>query len=115
MNNIKNQYDGATYFFYAAALFHLLAILMSGGALLGTLAFGVLLWPLIGYLLSRFGWRWLAYLGFILALIGSIISFAYALQAFGILRLCLFGIVFTTLGSAVLLFGALWRTPIQSR
>ena len=114
MDKIQNQYRNAGLCFYASSFLHVVAIALSGGALFGTFVLPVILWALIGYGLINRDWRWLAHVGFIGALVGIVVSISTATQFDGLTRLSVFAITLADLAAAILLFGALWRTPVRA-
>lgn len=59
---------------FIVALFYLLACLMLGFSL--TLMIYTVIWALAGVVLMR-GWRWTAYLVFLLALVGAIAAYIF--------------------------------------
>ncbi len=69
---------------------------------------GAVVWVLIGVGLMRH-LRWLAYIAFLLGLMGAIYAFGAGMSAFGMLSLTFFGIALADLLAVVLLFAILWR------
>ncbi|CUI61896.1 hypothetical protein TA5114_02123 [Cognatishimia activa] len=114
MTETKNPFRTAGYFFYLSAALHVVAIVLSGGALFGTLAGAVVLWGLIGYFLITRPRRWLAHLGFIGALVGIVASVSVGTQYSGLTGMTMTAITLADIGAAVLLFGALWRSPVKA-
>ena len=114
MTNIENSYKRAGQFFYLSSALHVVAILVSAGGLFAQLFPAAILWALVGYGLINKGWRWLAYLGFIGALIGIVASITLATGNTGLTRIAMYSITLADLGAALLLFVALWRNPQET-
>ena len=55
--------------------------------------------------------RLVAYLGFLMGLLGVIVSLGFGMSAFGAERYAFLGITLFDLLAVIFLFGILWRTP----
>ena len=93
-----------------SALLHLVVIAVSGGGFLVPMIGGAIMWFVIGAGLQR-GMRWLAYIAFLLAMIGGVYAMGVGMGQTGLTQMALFGIMAVDWIAAVLLFGALWKAP----
>jgi hypothetical protein len=101
----------AALFLLTSAVLHLVVIAVSGGGFLVLMIVGAVMWFVIGAGLQR-GLRWLAYIAFLLAMIGGVYAMGTAMGQTGLTALALFGIMAADWIATVLLFGALWKAPV---
>ncbi len=103
------QYRPAAWMMYLSAALQLIAPFVSGfnsGSL--TLLVFAFVWGVIGYVLLTRGVRWLAWVGFLLALVGMIAGLT---GMEGVPTWVTFGISLADLAAAACLFVVLWRSP----
>lgn len=94
-----------------SALLHLVVIAVSGGAFLMPMIGGAIMWFVIGAGLQR-GMRWLAYIAFLLAMIGGVYVMGTGMGQTGLTQMALFGVMAADWIAVVLLFGTLWKAPV---
>ena len=109
MDLSMNYHRAALATFISAAL-HIVVILLTGSEHLTSMIAGVVIWTLIGLGLMR-QMRLVAYLGFLMGLLGVIVSLGFGMSAFGAERYAFLGITLFDLLAVIFLFGILWRTP----
>ena len=114
MKTASQDYRSAGGFMFLAALLHLpvLALGFASYALVAGLV--IVIWLALGAGLMR-GYRGVAYLAFLAALIGAVAAFGAALGNVGLLGALLWGILGVDVLAAGVLFGILWRarTPAE--
>lgn len=93
-----------------SAALHIVVIAVSGGGFLVPMIAGAMMWFVIGAGLQR-GMRWLAYIAFLLAMIGGVYAMGTGMGQTGLTQMALFGIMAADWIAAVLLFVALWKAP----
>lgn len=105
----RGPYRIGAFFIAISAILHILAFLVGGfsSAVLMLIPIGVIYLGLAYGLLS--GWRWMAYLTFLIALIGSIVAFGSSMGSGAIPSWWWLLIVAADLGAAFCLFTVLWR------
>ncbi len=111
MTKTKGAMRWAANFVALSAGLHVLAVIIGGfGAAAGPLLAVAVIYAGFAYGLLR-GWRWLAYIAFVVLLIGT--SFAVSnIWALGDVPGWIYaGIACTNLLAVVALFGALWQSP----
>lgn len=108
MTTTSNPTYIASGFFYASAILHAFPIILEGYTLLAQIGFAIPLWIVVAYILRNYSWRWFAYLAFLGALIGIVVSMGFALDFYGLTRALFFNITMADTGAAVALFLALW-------
>jgi uncharacterized membrane protein (DUF2068 family) len=111
MTKTKGAMRWAANFTALSAGLHVLAVIMGGfGAAAGPLLAVGVIYGGFAYGLLR-GWRWLAYIAFVVLLIGT--SFAVSnIWALGDVPGWIYaGIACANLLAVLALFGALWRSP----
>ncbi|MEQ8248137.1 MAG: hypothetical protein RID42_10715 [Alphaproteobacteria bacterium] len=92
----------------AAVLHFAAAVIPSGPAIAGSVL-GIAVHVVAGIGLLR-GWRWFTYVGFLVALIGGIVSLAIAAQGASLGSTIQWGIVIVDGLAAVWLLAQLWRS-----
>lgn len=95
-----------------SAALHLVVIAVSGGEFLVPMIVGAVMWFMVGAGLQR-RMRWLAYIAFLLAMIGGVYAMGTGMGQTGLTQMALFGIMAADWMAAVLLFVALWKSPKQ--
>ncbi len=108
---VKSPFRVAALFLLLSAVLHLVVIAVSGGGFLMPMIVGAIMWFVIGAGLQR-GLRWLAYVAFLLAMIGGVYAMGVGMGQTGLTQMALFGIMGADWIAAVLLFGALWKAPV---
>ena len=114
MTQTKGAMRWAANFVALSAALHVIALLVSSfsSEALRLLPFGIVYAGFAYGLLQ--GWRWLAYIVFIVLLIGSSLAIGNV-WAFGDVPGWIYiGIAAANLASVVALFATLWRTPQKS-
>lgn len=112
MLNPSSPFSNAVLLIAVSVVLHLVVIAVSGGGFVGPMLAGALIWAVVAVGLNR-GWRWLAYIAFLLALVGGMVAMANAQSTFGLTSLTFWGIVAMDWLAAVALFVAIWRDPVR--
>lgn len=106
--DFSSNYHRAAALLFVSAVLHLVVLVLSGGSYLMEMLIGLVVWTLIGFGLMRH-WRWLAYIAFLLGMMGAIFAFGVGMSEFGLVRLSLFGIAIADVLAVLVLFALLWR------
>jgi len=93
---VKSPFRVAALFLLLSAVLHLVVIAVSGGGFLMPMIVGAIMWFVIGAGLQR-GLRWLAYVAFLLAMIGGVYAMGVGMGQTGLTQMALFGIMVFTL------------------
>lgn len=112
MEQSQSPFRLAALLLLVSAALHIVVIAVSGGGFLVPMIVGAVMWFVIGAGLQR-GLRWLAHIAFLLAMIGGVYAMGTGMGQTGLTRMALFGIMAADWIAAVLLFGALWKSPKQ--
>ena len=109
MIDFRGPYRLGAFFIAISAILHILAIFVGGVSsfTLGLVVIGIVYLGFAYGLLS--GWRWMAYLTFLIALIGSIVAFGSSFGAGPVPGWWWTLIVIADVGAVITLFAALWR------
>jgi hypothetical protein len=110
MMNSDSPFRFAALLLLLSAVLHIVVIIVSGGGFLAPMIAGAIMWFVIGAGLQR-GMRWLAHIAFLLAMIGGVYVMGVGMGQTGLTQYALFGIIAADWIAAVLLFGALWKSP----
>ena len=110
MFRMNNEFSMAAITILVSAILHIVVIVISTNDFLAPMLAGAVGWFLIGAGLQR-GWRWLAHIAFLCAMIGGVVAMGYAMGQSGVVSYTFWGIVLADWIGAVLLFVALWRSP----
>jgi len=112
MIDVRSQYRVGALFIALSGLLHISALVLSGFAPSSFLLGGVgVLWLFVAVGLLR-NMRWLAYLAFLLAMIGGIAALSGAWTAGPVPHWVYLGIATAHLGAVLALFVALWRPAL---
>ena len=103
------QMRPAAWLMYASGALHFLVPVVAGftAEAVGMIVPG-LIWIALGFVLLRFGWRWLAWLCFFLLLAGSIAALTLALGAGPAPTSLGWAIFAVDVAAVAALFGVLW-------
>ena len=112
MLNPANPFNNAVLLIAVSIVLHLVVIAVSGGGFLVQMLGAAIVWGLVAAGLAR-GWRWLAYIAFLLALVGGIVAMSYGNATFGLTALAFYGIMAADWLAALALFIAIWRDPVR--
>ena len=109
---VGSGYKTAAALAYLSAGLHLAALIWAGFGVNGvTMVVGIVLWTATGIGLVR-GLRWVAHFGFLLALVGTIVSASMLFDPAWLVPQWLpLALVGADAAVAVTLFGVLWRAP----
>ena len=94
-----------------SAVLHLLVIVLSLGGYVLPMLVGAVVWVVIAAGLQR-NWRWLAYLAFLLAIIGGIVAMSNGMATSGIVAIAFWSMMALDWVAAAFLFLLIWRDPL---
>ena len=109
MSLVNGPYRFGTLLILVSAMLHILTFVAGGFAseMMAFLPLG-LVFGLIAFGLSR-GWRWLAYVAFLAAMIGAVFVLSYLWTPIAAPQWTLISIIAVNCLAAAALFAALWR------